>query len=57
MFYISSCSYYPKGGGFVSIEVMPVQKFLSVNMTERGNISRIFGWSFVAGTLPIKVDL
>ncbi|XP_026743893.1 RNA 3'-terminal phosphate cyclase [Trichoplusia ni] len=54
-FTIHRRGYYPKGGGFVSIEVMPVKKFLSVNMTERGNISRIFGWSFVAGTLPIKL--
>ncbi|CAH0590005.1 unnamed protein product [Chrysodeixis includens] len=54
-FTIHKRGFYPKGGGFVSIEVMPVQKFLPVNITERGRISKFFGWSFVAGTLPIEI--
>lgn len=48
--------YFPKGGGEVIINVDPVAKLDSVNLTERGNITSIYGWSFVAGTLPIKLS-
>ncbi|XP_044264550.1 RNA 3'-terminal phosphate cyclase [Tribolium madens] len=48
--------YFPKGGGEVIINVDPVAKLDSVNLTERGKITSIYGWSFVAGTLPIKMS-
>ncbi|XP_049876981.1 RNA 3'-terminal phosphate cyclase isoform X2 [Pectinophora gossypiella] len=45
--------YYPKGGGQVKIEVTPVRCLQAVDVTERGDLRGVHGWSFVAGTLPI----
>ncbi|CAB3257932.1 unnamed protein product [Arctia plantaginis] len=47
--------YYPKGGGHVTVQVEPVQKFQAVKLIERGKLVKVYGWSFVAGTLPIKL--
>ncbi|KAJ0173921.1 hypothetical protein K1T71_010067 [Dendrolimus kikuchii] len=48
--------YFPKGGGHVTIDINPVRKFNSVNITQPGTVSKIYGWSFVAGNLPIKLS-
>ncbi|KAG6462631.1 RNA 3'-terminal phosphate cyclase [Manduca sexta] len=48
--------YYPRGGGHVTVEISPVKQFTSATITERGTITSIYGWSFVAGTLPIKLS-
>ncbi|RZC42207.1 RNA 3'-terminal phosphate cyclase [Asbolus verrucosus] len=48
--------YFPKGGGEVVINIEPIFKLDPVNMTKRGYITSVFGWSFVAGTLPIKLS-
>lgn len=48
--------YYPKGGGEVYLKTHPLTKPLaSVNLTEFGSLKRIYGRSFVAGFLPLKV--
>lgn len=47
--------YYPKGGGEVRATVTPVKELSPINMTERGNITKIYGRAFVAGVLPSKV--
>lgn len=47
--------YYPKGGGEVFIRSQPVKYLQSVNMTDAGQVTRIYGRSFVAGQLPPKV--
>lgn len=47
--------YYPKGGGEVVVKVNPVKELRPINMTERGNITKIYGRAFVAGVLPFKV--
>ncbi|XP_035863618.1 RNA 3'-terminal phosphate cyclase [Sander lucioperca] len=47
--------YYPKGGGEVMVTVNPVKELQPVVMTERGNITKIYGRAFVAGVLPYKV--
>lgn len=47
--------YYPKGGGEVVVTVNPVKELQPVIMTERGNITKIYGRAFVAGVLPFKV--
>ena len=47
--------YYPKGGGHVSIAILPIHLLKSVNITERGQVRDISGFSFVSGVLPIKV--
>ncbi|EFA07135.2 RNA 3'-terminal phosphate cyclase [Tribolium castaneum] len=48
--------YFPKGGGEVIINIDPVIKLDSVNLTERGQLVSIYGWSFVAGTLPVNMS-
>lgn len=47
--------YYPKGGGYCKIDVRPIKSLNAFQLLEFGDISDIFGWSFVAGTLPIHV--
>ncbi|XP_041791714.1 RNA 3'-terminal phosphate cyclase [Chelmon rostratus] len=47
--------YYPKGGGEVVVTVNPVKELQPVTMTERGNITKIYGRAFVAGVLPFKL--
>lgn len=53
---LSDRGYYPKGGGEVVAKVNPVKELSPVNMTERGNITKIYGRAFVAGVLPFKVS-
>lgn len=47
--------YYPKGGGHVSIAILPIHSLKSVNIMERGQVRDITGISFVSGVLPIKL--
>lgn len=47
--------YFPKGGGEVVINVSPIISLTPVTLLEQGHIKAIYGWSFVAGTLPIHV--
>ncbi|XP_061594856.1 RNA 3'-terminal phosphate cyclase [Cololabis saira] len=47
--------YYPKGGGEILATVNPVKELQPVNMTERGNITKIHGRAYVAGVLPYKL--
>ncbi|KAF2904574.1 hypothetical protein ILUMI_01594 [Ignelater luminosus] len=47
--------YFPKGGGKVIINVKPVQQLEAVQMLELGRITAMYGWSFVAGTLPVHL--
>jgi len=52
---IISRGYYPRGGGEVHIRVKPVTELKAVTLTESGHVVRVWGWAFVAGSLPIKV--
>lgn len=47
--------YFPKGGGQILVNVEPVTELKPVTLLERGSVSNLYGWSFVAGTLPIKL--
>ncbi|CAG2114504.1 unnamed protein product [Medioppia subpectinata] len=47
--------YYPKGGGEVMFTVEPVSGLKAIQMTELGQLTKISGYSFVAGVLPIKM--
>ena len=47
--------YYPKGGGEVYIKTHPVNKLDPIDLTEFGNLNRIYGRAFVAGFLPFKI--
>ena len=52
-----SRGYYPKGGGEVHITVEPINQLKAVTMIDSGAIIKVTGQAFVAGVLPIKVDL
>ncbi|XP_067004066.2 RNA 3'-terminal phosphate cyclase [Anabrus simplex] len=47
--------YFPQGSGEVHIRVQPVRQLQPVTMIDGGKVMRIWGWSFVAGKIPIKV--
>uniref|UniRef100_A0A336KA95 RNA 3'-terminal phosphate cyclase n=1 Tax=Culicoides sonorensis TaxID=179676 RepID=A0A336KA95_CULSO len=47
--------YFPKGGGHCLIKCQPVKFLKPVDMLSFGNYSKIYGWSFVAGTIPFNV--
>lgn len=47
--------YFPKGGGHCVAHIKPVRSLRPVTMVEFGIINRCFGWSFVAGAVPIRV--
>lgn len=49
--------YFPRGGGEVTVNVEPVRQFNSVTMLDPGPVREVFGWSFVAGSLPVKASL
>lgn len=48
--------YFPKGGGEVVITIKPVEDLKPVELLEQGQITSIYGWSFVAGTLPMHLS-
>ncbi|XP_028919660.1 RNA 3'-terminal phosphate cyclase [Ornithorhynchus anatinus] len=47
--------YYPKGGGEVVIRMSPVKQLNAINITDRGTVTKIYGRTFVAGVLPLKI--
>lgn len=47
--------YFPKGGGEVIINVKPVEQLKGCDLTERGQIVDILGYSFVSGSLPFHL--
>lgn len=48
--------YFPKGGGEVKVNVNSVNHLNPINLTDRGEIAKIYGWSFVAGSLPDRLS-
>ncbi|KAJ8925822.1 hypothetical protein NQ315_009673 [Exocentrus adspersus] len=54
-FSLTKRGYFPRGGGEVEVRVEPVKSLNAINMEEQGNITTIYGWSFVAGVLPISL--
>lgn len=52
---LSPRGFYPKGRGEVLVTVNPLKELQPVVMTERGNITKIYGRAYVAGVLPYKV--
>ncbi|XP_028668264.1 RNA 3'-terminal phosphate cyclase [Erpetoichthys calabaricus] len=47
--------YYPRGGGEIIVRTNPMKQLTPINLTERGNIVKIYGRAFVAGVLPDKL--
>ncbi|XP_059620274.1 RNA 3'-terminal phosphate cyclase [Phlebotomus argentipes] len=47
--------YFPRGGGHCVFSVRPVEKLKPVINVELGHVSKAYGWSFVAGTLPLQL--
>lgn len=47
--------YFPKGGGVVKITINPITVLNAIEMLDQGHLNAVYGWSFVAGTLPIII--
>merc|ERR1719187_1205575 len=47
--------FFPKGGGEVNLFLNPVKQLQALNMREVGVVQSITGWSFCAGSLPLRV--
>jgi len=47
--------FFPKGGGEVNFFMKPVKNLQPIQMTDPGVVQSIYGWSFCAGNLPIRV--
>ena len=47
--------FMPRGGGIVNFFVNPVKQLRPISMTDPGTIEKIYGWSFCAGNLPLRV--
>jgi len=47
--------FFPKGGGEVNFFLSPVKELRAIQMTEVGRITEVRGWSFSAGSLPVRV--
>lgn len=48
--------YFPKGGGKVIVHVTPVRQLKAVELLQPGQVTSIYGWSYVAGTLPVHLS-
>ena len=47
--------FFPQGGGIVNFFIKPIKKLQPVRLTDPGKVEKIYGWSFVAGNLPLRV--
>eukprot|EP00092_Neocalanus_flemingeri_P019123 GFUD01020714.1.p1 GENE.GFUD01020714.1~~GFUD01020714.1.p1 ORF type:complete len:405 (+),score=120.76 GFUD01020714.1:115-1329(+) len=47
--------FFPKGGGEVNFFLKPVKQLKPITMTDPGVVESIYGWSFAAGNLPLRV--
>ncbi|CAF0847310.1 unnamed protein product [Brachionus calyciflorus] len=47
--------YYPQGGGEVYLKSKPIKELNPIDLTDFGEIKRIYGRAYVAGILPIKI--
>lgn len=48
--------YFPRGGGEIQVTAKPVHDLSPITLTEVGEITRVRGRAFVAGTLPRKLS-
>lgn len=54
--FLKTRGFYPQGGGEVSLEVKPSNEGLwAADFTDFGEVASVYGKSYVAGTLPVKV--
>ncbi|KAK9736812.1 RNA 3prime-terminal phosphate cyclase (RTC), insert domain [Popillia japonica] len=54
-FQLNRRGYFPRGGGEVEVYIKPVSKLTPVEMLQQGQITQLYGWSFVAGVVPLGV--
>lgn len=47
--------YFGTGGGHCKIIINPVDKISACSIVDFGRVTKFFGWSFVAGVLPVKI--
>lgn len=53
----TSRRYFPKGGGVCRVVTKPIHQLSAIRLLDFGEVEKFFGWSFVSGTLPIKVRM
>jgi RNA 3'-terminal phosphate cyclase (ATP) len=51
---MESCGFYPKGGGRIRAEIFPADRLRPLVLMERGEVSRVAGYSGVGG-LPLSI--
>lgn len=51
---IERYGFYPKGGGCVRFQILPIKELSGLNLTERGGLKSIHGYSCV-GRLPMSI--
>lgn len=54
-FELTKRGYFPKGGGVIKVTVNPVKSLKNIQLTDQGRLKSLYGWSFVAGTLPMHI--
>ncbi|GJQ76610.1 hypothetical protein Trydic_g15472 [Trypoxylus dichotomus] len=54
-FQLNRRGYFPRGGGEVEVYIKPISKLKPVRMLEQGQLSKLYGWSFVAGAVPLGI--
>ncbi|XP_055911106.1 RNA 3'-terminal phosphate cyclase [Eupeodes corollae] len=47
--------YFPKGGGHCRVTVYPAKQLNPIEIINFGEIAEVFGWSYVAGVLPLNI--
>ena len=47
--------FFPQGGGNVNFFIKPLKHLQAVILKDPGKVEKIYGWSFVAGNLPLRV--
>ncbi|XP_071484413.1 RNA 3'-terminal phosphate cyclase-like [Diadema antillarum] len=52
---IARRGFYPKGGGEIQVSARPLRELQPVTLLDVGQVSRVTGRSFVAGSLPRKL--
>lgn len=48
--------FFPRGGGEVNLFLTPVKEIKPVVLTDPGKVKSVTGWSFCAGSLPLKMS-
>lgn len=47
--------YFPRGGGHCDFTIQPIKQLKPANLLHFGEITKLYGWSYVAGVLPVNM--